>query len=110
MMVLLQEDVAIEVVGGKYNGRHGVLKDSTPFMCYVDLKGVPGQKCIMKGNVKLLKMFLPQEVDEVVAESSKNNENQWDAVNHRIAALESQVQALEEDNNRFRSLLMKLLL
>ncbi len=109
-MVLLQEDVPIEDVGGKYNGRHGVLKDSMPFMCYVYLKGVPGQKCIMKGNVKLLKTFLPQEVDEVVAESSQKNEKQWDAVIHRIVALESRVQALEEDNNRLRSLLMKLLL
>ncbi len=109
-MVLLQEDVPIEVVGGKYNGRHGVLKDSTPFMCYVDLKGIPGQKHIIKGNVKLLKTFLPQEVDQVVAESSQKNEKQWDAVNHHIVALESRVQALEEDNNRLRSLVMKLLL
>jgi hypothetical protein len=79
--MLWQEDVPIEVVSGKYNGRQGVLNDSTPFMCYVDLKGVRGQKCIMKGNVKLLKTFSPKEVDEVVAESSKKNENQWDAVN-----------------------------
>ncbi len=89
MMVLWQEDALIEVVGGKYNGRHGVLKDSTPFMCYVELKGVPSQKHIMKGNVKLLKTFSPQEVDKVVAESSKKNENQQDAVNHRIAALKA---------------------
>ncbi len=74
------------------------MKDSMPFMCYADLKGLPGQKHIMKGNVKLLKTFLPQEVDKVVAESSQKNEKQWDAVNHHIVAVESQVQALEKDN------------
>ncbi len=45
-----------------------------------------------------------------MAESSKKNENQRDAVNHCIAALESQVQAIKEDNNRLQSLVMKLLL
>ncbi len=55
-----------------------MLKDSTPFVCYVDLYGVPGQKHIMKGNVKLLMTFLPEEDEEVVAESFQNNHNQQD--------------------------------
>jgi hypothetical protein len=45
----MQKDAPIEVVGGIYKGRHGVMKNLTLFMCYVDLKGVLGQKRIMKG-------------------------------------------------------------
>ncbi len=53
--------------------------------------------------------FLPQQVEEVVADSSKVYDNQQDDVNHLIA-VESCNQALEADNNRLQSLLMKLLL
>ncbi len=109
MALRSKKDLPIEVVGGKYRGRHGVLRDTTRFMCYVDLNGVPGEKRIMKGNVKLLTKFLPEEDEELVAESSKSNVSQWDDVHRCIAALESRVTALEADNERLRSALMKLL-
>ena len=64
MALRSKKDLPIEVVGGKYRGRHGVLRDTTRFMCYVDLNGVPGEKRIMKGNVKLLTKFLPEEDEE----------------------------------------------
>ncbi len=41
-MALIKKDLPIEVVGGKYRGRHGMLRDTMRFMCYVDLNGVPG--------------------------------------------------------------------
>jgi hypothetical protein len=44
-----------------------------------------------------------------VTESSKSNVSQWDDVHQCIAALESRVKALEADNERLRSALMKLL-
>lgn len=78
-------------------------------MYYVDLDCLPGQKCVMKSNVTFLMTFLPQEDEEVVADSSKSNDNQCNDINHCIAALESWVHALEEDSKRLRSLLMKLL-
>lgn len=108
-MVLSKKDLPIEVVGGKYRGKHGMLRHTTRFMCYVYLIGVPGEKRIMKGNVKLLTSFLPEDDEEMVAESPKSNVSQWDDVHHRIAALESRVQALEADNKRLCSALMKLL-
>jgi hypothetical protein len=109
MMELIKKDLPIEIVGGQYKGRHGMLKDSTPFICYVDLLGVPGQKCMMKVNVKLLVTFLLEEDGKQVAESCQNNHKQQEDVNHHIAALERRVEVLEEDNEKLRSLLIKLL-
>jgi hypothetical protein len=108
MMALIKKGLPIEVVGGKYWDRHGMLRVTMCFMCYVDLNGAAGQKCIMKSNVKMLMTFLPQEDEELATECSKSNDSQCDDVHHHIAALESRVQVLEADNERLRSVLMKL--
>jgi hypothetical protein len=47
-------------------------------MFHVDLNDVLGQKCITKGNFKLLMAILPQEGKEVVAQSFENNCNKKD--------------------------------
>lgn len=66
MVKIIKKDLMIEVDGGKYKDKHGMLKDLMPFMWYVNLNCVPGTKCIM---VNLWMTFLPQEDEEILVES-----------------------------------------